>query len=231
MKGQLGNWTIKDLNKSKIETVYFIRKFICFSNSENHFKKILSNSKMFLFRSFLMKRLNIDISSLTPQEINQAKKVADEENLYEKIEKGRSLNRSLKAPFKPIPRTPSPNPSVPKVKPPPIPRREPPPSPRPALPNLPPPRVKPSVTSQKPNFTPRLLETVDKVQQNKPKPPTSGIPAPPPPPPPAPGPLVTPSAPSPPSPGAPKPLSNLIAPNTPVQPKRDLLSDIRLVLK
>ena len=200
---------------------------------------------MFLFRTFLMKRLNIDISSLTPQEINQAKKVAEEENLYEKIEKGRSLNRSLKAPFKPVPaRTPSPNPSVPKVKPPPIPRREPPPiprhepppSPRPALPNLPPPRVKPSVTSHKPNFTPRLLETIDKVQLNKPKPPTSGagIPAPPPPPPPAPGPLVTPSAPSPSSPGAPKPLSNLIAPNTPitpVQPKRDLLSDIRLVLK
>ena len=199
-----------------------------FFNSKNHFSKILSNYKMFLFRSFLMKSLNIDISSLTPQEINQAKKVADEENLYEKIEKGRSLNRSLKVPSKPVPRTPSPNPSVPKVKPPPIPKREPPSSPRPALPNLPPPRVKPSVTSQKPNFTPRLLETVDKVQLNKPKPPTSEIPAPPPPPPPAPGPLVTPSAPSPPAPGAPKPLSN---PRTPVQPKRDLLSDIRLVLK
>lgn len=130
----------------------------------------------------------IDPSSLGAQEIEQVKKFAEKENLYEQVEQRKTVRRAEKrqsklpgAPPPPPGQRPPPRPApLPSIKEqskgtPPIPGRAPtrPAKPPPNLPNCPPPRKKPSKTV--------------KTAGNMPPPPPLGGGPPPPPPPPGPG--------------------------------------------
>jgi len=134
----------------------------------------------------------IDASSLGAQEIEQVKKFAEKENLYEQVERRRTVKREQKKqnktsdrggpPPPPYQRSAPPRAPLPSIEEqrgtPPIPARTPsrPVKPPPTIPNCPPPTRKPSMPNQG-----------RKNPTNGPPPPPSGGGPPPPPPPPGPG--------------------------------------------
>ena len=97
-------------------------------------------SNPFLLRDFLLKKLKIDVTSLSPKDISEAQEAAVSMNLYEEIKRGRSSRRGP-------PRVPSPSRGPPRI---PSPARGPPSFPSPARgpPSLPSPaRGPPSLPS------------------------------------------------------------------------------------